>query len=121
MMVAGTRNQLPVATVDVAQLNTLRWGPMRQLFPSFVEEIELGRYLKRLLANAECQAVQLEPHRAADGTASPHVFDVYCVPSTGWAGQTMTTFSDRVLNLLRPSAFGHPAAAFASSRRTSPG
>ena len=82
-MVAGTRNQLLVATVDVAQLNTLRWGPMRQLFPSFVEEIEIGRYLKRLLANVECHAVQLEPHRGADGTASPHVFDVYLVANTG--------------------------------------
>lgn len=82
-MVAGTRDQLPAATVDVTQLNTLRWGPMRQLFPSFVEEIELGRYLKRLLAHAECQAVQLESHRAPDGTALPHVFDVYLVASTG--------------------------------------
>ena len=72
-MVAGTRDQLPVATVDVAQLNTLRWGPMRQLFPSFVE----------LLTHAECQAVQLEPHRAPDGTALPHVFDVYLVANTG--------------------------------------
>jgi len=78
-MVAGTRNQLPVATVDVAQLNTLGWGPMRQLFPSFVEEIELGRYLKRLLANAGCQTVQLEPHRGPNGTAVPHLFDVYLI------------------------------------------
>jgi hypothetical protein len=82
-MVAGTGNQLPVATVDVAQLNTLRWGPMRQLFPSFVEEIELGRYLKRLLTNAGCQAVQLEPHRAPDGTALPHLLDVYLIANTG--------------------------------------
>jgi hypothetical protein len=81
-MVAGTGNQVLMATVDVAQLKTVRWGPMRQLFPSFVEEIELGRYLKRLLANAECQAVQLEPHRGSDGTVSSRVFDVYLVANT---------------------------------------
>lgn len=74
-----TRSQLPVATIDVTQLDTLRWGPMRQLFPAFVEEIELGRYLKRLLANAECRAVQLEPHRDVNGAALSHVFDVYFV------------------------------------------
>lgn len=78
-MVAGTRNEQRVASVDVAQLNTLRWGPMRQLFPSFVEDIEFGRYLERLLANAGCKAVQLEPHRTATGTALPHMFDVYLV------------------------------------------
>jgi hypothetical protein len=79
LMLAGTRDEQAVATVDVAQLNTLRWGPMRQLFPSFVENIELGRYLKGLLASEECQAVQLEPHRNANGTALPRVFDVYLV------------------------------------------
>ena len=69
----------PVATVDVTQLNTVRWGPMRQLFPAFVEEIELGRYLRRLLANAECRAVQIEAHRNADGRPMPHVFDVFFI------------------------------------------
>jgi hypothetical protein len=78
-MHAETRNQTPLATVNVAQLNSLRWGPMRQICPSFVEEIELGRYLRRLLASAECQTVQLEPHRDAAGAVQPHVFDVYLV------------------------------------------
>ena len=63
-----------LATVDVRELNTLRWGPLRQLFPSFVEEIELGRYLKKLLASMECAAVEIVPHRD-----SSHVFDVFQV------------------------------------------
>jgi hypothetical protein len=74
--------EMPVATVDVTQLNTLWWGPMRQLCPSFVEQMELGRYLKRLLASAGCQAVQLEQHRDATGAVQPHVLDVYFVRDT---------------------------------------
>lgn len=76
-MPAGTRGEAPVATVDVKQLNTLWWGPMRQLAPSFVEELELGRYLKRLLADTRCRAVQIEPHRDPSGRVSTHVFDVF--------------------------------------------
>jgi hypothetical protein len=66
----------PLATVDVRQLNTLLWGPLRQMFPRFVEEVELGRYLKKVLASKECTAVQIEPHREMDGRASMHVFDI---------------------------------------------
>jgi hypothetical protein len=77
----GTQSRLPVATVDVKQLSTVRWGPMRQLFPAFVEDLELGRYLKRLLATTatECQTVELKPHHDADGHITPHVIDVFLV------------------------------------------
>ena len=68
-----------LATVDVRELNTLRWGPVRAMFPEFVEEIELGRFLKRLLAKRKCIAVSIQPHRLADGKPSTHVFDVYQV------------------------------------------
>jgi hypothetical protein len=61
-----------IATVDTRQLNTVRWGPMRQMFPKFVEEVELGRYLKRLLATRQCRAFEIAPH--GDST---HVFDVF--------------------------------------------
>ena len=72
-----------LATVDARTLETIRWGPLRQLFPKFVEEIELGRYLKRLLATSQCRAVQIEPHRDPSGQLSSHVFDVFavCEPS----------------------------------------
>ena len=52
-----------LATVDARTLETIRWGPLRQLFPKFVEEIELGRYLKRLLASGQYSVVRLAPRR----------------------------------------------------------
>jgi len=66
-----------LATVDVLELHSLRWGPLRQLFPGFVEEIELGRYLKKLLRTSDNRAVAIEPHREANGQTSTHVLDVY--------------------------------------------
>ena len=74
----STRREL-VATIDVRDLQSLRWGPLRAMFPTFVEEIELARYLKTLLATERCQAVHIEPHRGPDGRPSTHVFDVYRV------------------------------------------
>jgi hypothetical protein len=78
-MPAGAHREAPFATVDVRELNSLNWGPIRVMFPSFVEEIELARYLKRVLSHAECRAVQIEPHLDATGRGSTHVFDVYFV------------------------------------------
>jgi hypothetical protein len=49
------------------------------MFPSFAEEIELARYLKRILAHSQCKAVQIEPHCDASGRPSTHVFDVFFV------------------------------------------
>ena len=71
----------PLATVDVRGLHTLRCGPLRELFPRFVEEIELGRYLRQLLARSDNEAVGIEPHRDASGRPSTHVFDVYKLES----------------------------------------
>jgi hypothetical protein len=71
-----------LATIDVRELNTLRWGPLRQMFPRFVEEIELARYLKKLLVTERCRAVQVEPHRDPDGRPSTHIFDVFVVGDT---------------------------------------
>ena len=71
-----------LATVDVRELHSIRWGPIAQLFPSFVEEIELGRYLKRLLVRNDNSAVTIEPHRTQDGLPSSHVFDVYGLEAT---------------------------------------
>jgi hypothetical protein len=60
-MNTGALERRLLATVDIRELNTLRWGPIRQLLPDFEEEIELGRYLKRLLSKQPCTAVQIEP------------------------------------------------------------
>lgn len=75
MVDSGAR--APLATVDVATLNTVRWGPIRQMFPDFVEEVELARYMKRLLADSRCERFAIQPHIGADGKPSRHVFDVF--------------------------------------------
>jgi hypothetical protein len=73
---ANSRAAEPIATVDVTMLNSVRWGPIRQMFPAFVEEVELGRYLKQLLADSRCKRFAIQPHPGADGKPSRHVFDV---------------------------------------------
>jgi hypothetical protein len=66
-----------VATVDVRELHSIRWGMMRQMFPRFIEDIELGRYLRTLLTSGHYEAVRIVPHRGPDGQPSSHVFHVY--------------------------------------------
>jgi hypothetical protein len=78
--------RVPVPTVDVRRLNSLSWGPVRAMFPSFVEEIELGRYLKRVLTDTPCKAVQVKPHQDAAGLPSTHVFDVFFMNELGQEG-----------------------------------
>jgi hypothetical protein len=78
-MPAATHGQTPIATVDVRELDTLMWGPIRYMFPAFVEDIELGRYMRRLLAHSQCKVVTIEPHRDPSGAPSKHVFDVFLV------------------------------------------
>jgi hypothetical protein len=68
-----------LATVDVRELDSLNWGPIRLMFRPFAEEIELARYLKKLLAGSENRAVAIEPHRDSYGRPSTHVFDVFRV------------------------------------------
>jgi hypothetical protein len=76
-MAANTPAPGLLATVDVRELNTVKWGPFRAMFPHFVEEIELGRYLRTLLATDQCHAVEVQLHRDPDGRRSTHVFDIY--------------------------------------------
>jgi len=71
-----------VATVDVRDLSTVGWGPLRAMFPHFAEEIELGRYLKRLLATDQTHAVRVQLHRDQDGRLSTHVYDIYRLDET---------------------------------------
>ena len=70
----------PRGTIDdVREMQSLKWGPLRAMFPTFVEEIELARHLKTLLVGERCRAVHIERHRGPDGRPSTHVFDVYRV------------------------------------------
>lgn len=66
-----------ITTIDAANLRSIRWYLVRQLFPRFAEEMELGRYMRNLLQSGQRTAVRIEPHRSPDGRTSDHVFDVY--------------------------------------------
>jgi hypothetical protein len=66
-----------IATIDVRELHGIRWGMMRQMFPKFVEEIELGRYLRELLVSGHYGALRVEPHQDPDGSPSTHIFGLY--------------------------------------------
>lgn len=68
-----------IGTVDVWQLRQVRWPFMRLLARHFVEEVELGRYMRRLLATGHWSAVRVVP-RAHPAQANAHVFDVYGQP-----------------------------------------
>ena len=66
-----------ITTVNVANLNSVRWGVMRQLFPHYADDVELGRFIRRLLRDQPNVAVRVEPHRLEDGSISTQLFDVY--------------------------------------------
>ncbi|HLZ28115.1 MAG TPA: hypothetical protein VKV73_12425 [Chloroflexota bacterium] len=66
-----------IATIDVRQLDSVRLGVLRLMFPAFAAEMELGRYVRHLLSSGRYGTVYFEPHRDVDGRLSQHVFDVY--------------------------------------------
>jgi hypothetical protein len=66
-----------VGTIDVRQLDTLNWGPLRLFCPRFVEDIELGRYVRRLFATGQHSHLRIEAHRDANGEPSSHVYDLF--------------------------------------------
>ena len=76
-MTQSTSTDRLIATIDAASLSTIRWGLMRALFPRFVEEVELGRYVRTLLTSGLAAAVRIEPHRQPNGRTSDHEFDIY--------------------------------------------
>jgi hypothetical protein len=81
--VIAHRAEERIGTVDVWQLpDRLRWPIMRILSRRFVEELELGRYIRGLLATRRWSIVRVAPHADEQGIPSTHVFDVYGVPST---------------------------------------
>jgi hypothetical protein len=69
-------NEEFIGTVDVWQLRELRWPILRFLARPFVEECELGRYMRGLLASGRWSCVRVAP-RATATSAPPHIFEVY--------------------------------------------
>ena len=67
--------------VDSWQLGRrARWPILRVFARRFVEEIELGRYVRELLATRRWTVVRVVPHVEDGGRASTHVFDIFGVP-----------------------------------------
>jgi hypothetical protein len=66
-----------LATIDMRELESIHWTFMRPMFPTFADEIELGKHLQLLLMSLQCGPVRLEPHREPDGHLSTHIVDVY--------------------------------------------
>jgi hypothetical protein len=66
-----------IETIDVWALRSLRLPVMRVLSRHFVEERELRRYERGLLATGRWTLVRVAPHQSDAGTASTHIFDVY--------------------------------------------
>jgi hypothetical protein len=78
----GTPEEQLITTIDIRELRQLRWPIMRLLTPHFVWEMELGRYLKGLMATHRWRSIRAVPHHEAYGP-SHHVFDVYGYPAPG--------------------------------------
>jgi len=61
-----------IGTVDIGQLHEIRWPFMRLLAGRYVEEMEMGRYMRTLLTTRRS---------TLQGALSTRVFDVYGVPA----------------------------------------
>jgi hypothetical protein len=66
-----------IATVNAHELHSPGWNLMRQIFPRFVEEMELGRFVRDLMKDGEYAGVRIEHHRLPDGRTSGYQFDIY--------------------------------------------
>jgi hypothetical protein len=81
MTMIANQEQL-IGTVNARQLRSgIRWMIMRPFAPHFVEEAELGRYLRDLLVTRQWSMVRVVPHIDEHGVPSDHIFDVYGVPA----------------------------------------
>ena len=69
-----------VGTVDVWQLREMRWPIMRLLARRYVNELELHRYLARLLSTGRWSNGHAVPHPHAHDPEQ-HLFDVYGCPA----------------------------------------
>ena len=63
-----------IGVIDVWELRQLRWPFTRLLAPHFVEERELGRYVRELLASGAWSTLRVVPRPDAK---HPHVFAIY--------------------------------------------
>jgi hypothetical protein len=77
---SDTQAEELIGTVNVWDLRRFCWPILRIFARRVVDDLELGRYLKDLLATGRWDEVRVVPHRNADGSLSDHVFDTYGRP-----------------------------------------
>jgi hypothetical protein len=70
-----------IGTVDIGRLHKIRWPIMRLLTGRYVEEMEMGRYIRTLLATQHWAVVRMVPRKTLRGVPSTRVFDVYGAPA----------------------------------------
>src|SRR5438046_2295394 len=66
-----------LVTVDAHELQSPGWNLMRQMFPRFVEEMELGRFVRNLVRDGHYAGLRGHHHQLPDGRTSDYQFDVY--------------------------------------------
>jgi hypothetical protein len=74
-----------IASIDVTQLHAIRWWFLQLFAPRYVEDMELGCYVRELLATREWSMVRVTPHADTLGTPSMRVYDVYGTRVPDWA------------------------------------
>jgi hypothetical protein len=79
--VSAAHEEELIGIVDAGQLHDIRWPFMRVLARRYVEDLEMGRYVRRLLASQRWAMVRLVPHNTEQGAPSTRVFDVYGTPA----------------------------------------
>jgi hypothetical protein len=71
-----------VETVDVRDLNQVRWPVIRFFASRYVDRLELQRRKRQLLATGRWEVIRAVPQREASGEASTQVFDLYGTPAS---------------------------------------
>lgn len=77
-----------IETIDVAKLTDPDFPLMGELARHYVEELRLGRYLRRRLAEGQWRTLRVQPHHDATGRLSEHIYDVYGTPLSSGGGGT---------------------------------
>ena len=66
---------------DLSERARDRWPFLRVVAPGFVDHVELGRYLRGLLASGRWLTIRAVPRADPEGP-SDHVFDLYGQPAS---------------------------------------
>jgi hypothetical protein len=111
-----------IGTIDIGQLHEFRWPFMRILARRYVEEMEMGRYMRTLLATRRWAVVRMVPHSTREGALSTRKFDVYGVSAESSRGQgPMGTANECALRTMHGAIRHNSAGTWNSAARTTQG